>query len=168
MTGRTERNSAHNSKTRYDVIWFFQHIYSFSTSIVSAHCASLMSRWPLLRGEGVWFCISLLGTGPLFRPAEREFPLFFIAFKTISGGSEIPNYQVDAPYVCSFPLKNPGRHELFNESCYYFYVAREWFGGKCDGLIWRGFPLRDLIMLYRREGLHLCEHDSTVRVHFCQ
>ena len=29
------------------------------------------------------------------------------------------------------------------------------------------FSLRDLIMLYRRERLHLCEHDSTVWVYFC-
>ena len=29
------------------------------------------------------------------------------------------------------------------------------------------FPLSDLIMFHRREGLHLCEHDSTVWIHFC-
>ena len=30
------------------------------------------------------------------------------------------------------------------------------------------FPLRDLIMLHRRERLYLCEHDLTFWVHFCQ
>ena len=29
------------------------------------------------------------------------------------------------------------------------------------------FPLRDLVMLHRRETLHMCEQDSMVWVHFC-
>ena len=29
------------------------------------------------------------------------------------------------------------------------------------------FPLRDLSLLHRREGLHLCEQDSMIWVHFC-
>ena len=29
------------------------------------------------------------------------------------------------------------------------------------------FPLKDLRMLHRRKGLHLCERDSTVWFHFC-
>ena len=57
--------------------------------------------------------------------------------------------------------------ELFNKSCCYISVAGEGFGGKGDGLIGRCFGtflIRGLIM---REGLYLCEHDSTVWVHFC-
>ena len=47
--------------------------------------------------------------------------------------------------------------ELFSKSCCYFYVAGEGFGGKGNGLIGRifgMFPIRDLIMPHRREGLH--------------
>ena len=36
---------AHNSKTRYDFC---------ITSIDSAHCASFLSRWPFLRGGGMY------------------------------------------------------------------------------------------------------------------
>ena len=60
----------------------------------------------------------------------------------------------------SLRISNPMRY-----TGSYFYVVGEAFGGKCDGLIGRGFdtfPIKDLIILHRREGLHLCEHKSTI------
>ena len=46
------RLDAHSAQTRYEIV---------STSLVSAHWASSMSRWPLLKGGGVY--IFLDGTG---------------------------------------------------------------------------------------------------------
>ena len=37
----------------------------------------------------------------------------------------------------------------------------------CLGGVSARFPSKDLIVLRMREGLYLCEHDSTVWVHFC-
>ena len=50
---------AHNFKTPYEI---------FTASLVSAHCASFMSRWPLLRGGG-GVCISVVETGPVVVPS---------------------------------------------------------------------------------------------------
>ena len=57
--------------------------------------------------------------------------------------------------------------DLFNKCCCYFYISGE---GKGDGLIgWNfgTFAIKEFDLLHRHEGLHLCEHDSTVRVQFC-
>ena len=48
---------ARGAQTRYDMI------RNFTPIILLAHCASFMSRWPLLRVGG-WFCRSLVVTGP--------------------------------------------------------------------------------------------------------
>ena len=61
-------------------------------------------------------------------------------------------------------LDNPGGRvagmgdrggELLSKICVYLFVKGEAFGGKADGLIGGGLPLRDLNMLHRREGLDL-------------
>ena len=55
--------------------------------------------------------------------------------------------------------------ELLSKSCCYYYVADEGFEGKSDGLIGRGFstfPIKRFGYAPLREGLHLCEHVSTV------
>ena len=60
--------------------------------------------------------------------------------------------------------------ELFSNNSCYFSIAGEGFGGKGDGLIGSGFgpfPLRDLIIPHRGEGLHVYEYDSKVWIDFC-
>ena len=49
-------------------------------------------------------------------------------------------------FLKKFPPHNPGGRvtgnrgdELFSKGCSYFSLAGEGFGGKCDGLIRRGF-----------------------------
>ena len=37
----------------------------------------------------------------------------------------------------------------------------------CLGGVSARFPSKDLIMFHKREGLHLCEHDSMIWDHFC-
>ena len=56
---------AHSTQTRYEILCPY---------LVSAHSASFMSRWPLLRG-GVGVCISLVGTGPQFCSITAPVPI---------------------------------------------------------------------------------------------
>ena len=46
-------------------------IWNFAPIILLAHCASFISRWPLLR-KGGEVCRSVVGTGPIFLPTNSN------------------------------------------------------------------------------------------------
>ena len=101
-------------------------------------------------------------------PVARELLLFSIAGETLSSGHSLKSLRLTIRADGS--RGNRGGGELFSKSCCYFSISGDEFGVKVEELIGRGsgsFTLRDFIMLHRREGLHLCEHDSTVWVNFC-
>ena len=120
----------------------------------------------------MWWMVSSSG------PTVRELLLFLIACKTKSGekrDTELSN----GHSLWSLRLTIRADRSPVWETAEVNYLANAvaistlqmrdleekmmgWLGGDSARFI-----IRNLIKLHRREGLHLCEHDSTVLVHFC-
>ena len=110
-------------------------------------------------------------------PASRELPLFLIACESISGekrdiklssGHSLRNFRLTIRADGSLVWETAEVNCSAKSVAIYIHTLRvrdleekmmSWLGG-----VSFCFPIWDFIMFHRREGFHLCEHDSTVWV----